>query len=659
LQGLWQGCKTPAVSVLHRAALSTIVRRQPVRALCRAEAKGGENVKKVALIRLIFAFTRRFNGTIALSLLQRLRMQNLKIGARLGLAFGVVLVLMASIALVALLAFSHLRSVSSEVANTLYPETKLVGEIRAHLLEVSTAARDMLLFKDEAALQREQAAIVTARGAVSQAMDYLEKNIQREDGKRLFAEVLSARQEFASQLDNFMKLVADHKMEEAQAALVGPLDSAQIAYAERLGKLLVYQDGLVTTVGEEAVQANSSASHIIEVLAVVALVAGFGLSALVTRSIVLPVQTALDTANKVAQGDLTLQIAVSGQDEVGQLLRALQTMVGSLSGVVRNVRESADSVSNASSEIAQGNSDLSARTEAQASALQETAASMDALGSTVRHNAENARQANQLALSASSVAVQGGEVVGQVVHTMKDINESSRKISDIISVIDGIAFQTNILALNAAVEAARAGEQGRGFAVVASEVRSLAGRSAEAAKEIKSLINASVERVEHGTTLVDQAGTTMDEVVSAIKRVTDLMGEISAASVEQSAGVVQVGEAVTQMDRSTQQNAALVEEMAAAASSLRSQAQDLVQQVALFKLNGSDGLARAAVRSGPSPTFKGPERRGQATPPVKPRPAPAAPAAASAPPAAAAPKAAAKPAPAPVAAAADDEWETF
>ena len=263
---------------------------------------------------------------------------------------------------------------------------------------------------------------------------------------------------------------------------------------------------------------------------------------------------------------------------------ALQATLARMDGAVSAVRASAGSMDVACAEIATGNHDLSARTESQASALQETAASMEQLGSTVRQNADNALQANQLAQSASTVAVKGGEVVAQVADTMKGINDSSKKISDIISVIDGIAFQTNILALNAAVEAARAGEQGRGFAVVASEVRSLAGRSADAAKEIKTLINDSVQRVEHGTVLVDQAGTTMTEVVSSIRRVTDIMGEISAASSEQSQGVSQVGEAITQMDQSTQQNAALVEEMAAAASSLKSQAQDLVGAVSVFKL---------------------------------------------------------------------------
>jgi len=309
-----------------------------------------------------------------------------------------------------------------------------------------------------------------------------------------------------------------------------------------------------------------------------------------SRSIGQGIGRAAKLADRVAQGDLSTHIEATGRDEIGQLLASLHKMQTSLASVVSSVREDSEKVAVASAQIAQGNKNLSARTENQASSLEETAASMEQLSSMVKQNADNARQANKLAQSASTVAVQGGEVVAQVVDTMKGINDSSRKISDIISVIDSIAFQTNILALNAAVEAARAGEQGRGFAVVASEVRSLAGRSADAAKEIKRLISDSVGRVDQGTLLVDQAGRTMIEVVGSIRRVTDLMGEISTASNEQALGVAQIGEAVTHMDQVTQQNAAQVEEMAAAAESLKSQALALVQVVGAFHL-GDTGLS--------------------------------------------------------------------
>lgn len=304
----------------------------------------------------------------------------------------------------------------------------------------------------------------------------------------------------------------------------------------------------------------------------------------VVRSILMPLGQSITMVRRMAEGDLSEDMATDGKDELTDLQVSLRDMQGSFTGIVQAVRGNAESVATASSEIAQGNQDLSERSEEQASTLQETAATMDQLGSTVRNNADNARQASQLALGASTVAAKGGSVVGQVVNTMSGINDSSKKIAEIIGVIDGIAFQTNILALNAAVEAARAGEQGRGFAVVASEVRSLAQRSAQAAKEIKQLITASVEQVELGTALVGQAGNTMTEIVTAIDRVSQTVADISAASTEQSAGVAQVGLAVSQMDQNTQRNAALVEESAAAAESLKQQAQALVQAVAVFKL---------------------------------------------------------------------------
>ncbi len=380
-------------------------------------------------------------------------------------------------------------------------------------------------------------------------------------------------------------------------------DNADRSFAA-LTELKAAEDGLAARKVEAGLAANAFArtSSIVAAVLVSGGALWFGMTMI--RNLVRPIRQGADAARRMAAGDLTVELPARGKDEVGQLLQALSDMQKSLSGIVQGVRSNAESVATASAQIAQGNQDLSQRTDEQASTLQATSASMNALGGTVRQNADNARQANQLALGASTVAIKGGDVVGRVVDTMKGINDSSKRIADIISVIDGIAFQTNILALNAAVEAARAGEQGRGFAVVASEVRSLAQRSAEAAKEIKQLINASVERVDQGTALVDEAGATMTEVVASIRRVTDIMGEIDAASTEQNAGVAQIGSAVTQMDQATQQNAALVEESAAAAESLKVQAQQLVQTVAVFTLATGQGSPAFAATAQVKASFK-------------------------------------------------------
>ena len=376
------------------------------------------------------------------------------------------------------------------------------------------------------------------------------------------------------------------------------------------------------------------------VLAFMGFLSAFSIS--VARSISRPLNEAVRIAQTVAAGDLTSRIEVDGADEASQLLRALKDMNESLVRIVGEVRVSTDTIATASGQIASGNMDLSARTESQASSLEKTASSMEELTSTVKQNADNARQANQLAVSASEVAVKGGSVVTQVVDTMGSINASSKKIVDIIGVIDGIAFQTNILALNAAVEAARAGEQGRGFAVVAAEVRNLAQRSAGAAKEIKTLIGDSVDKVEVGAKLVDQAGATMQEIVDSVRRVTDIMSEITAASQEQMSGIEQVNEAVTQMDSSTQQNAALVEEAAAAAQSLRDQAGKLSQVVSVFKLDGGKAvMAKRTIDITPKQ-----QSNAAAALPKKP----------------AAPKIAATPAPRKLSSAAQtsgDDWEEF
>jgi methyl-accepting chemotaxis protein len=359
-----------------------------------------------------------------------------------------------------------------------------------------------------------------------------------------------------------------------------------VASHETLFKLIELQGAVAKQEFEQAHSRSVTSRNLVIAVIVIGLGLATWLGFVLIRAIIHPLDAAVKLARAVAEGDLTHRIDVHSKDEIGQLMQALKDMTDNLVTIVGQVRTGTDSVATASNQIATGNLDLSSRTEEQASSLEETASSMEELTSTVKQNAENARQANQLVVSTADIAVKGGRVVGQVVDTMASIKDSSRKISDIIGVIDGIAFQTNILALNAAVEAARAGEQGRGFAVVASEVRNLAQRSAGAAKEIKALIEDSVGKVDAGGRLVDEAGKTMDEIVSSVKRVTDIMGEIAAASQEQSAGIEQVNQAITQMDNVTQQNSALVEEAAAAAESLQDQAGKLAEAVSVFRLEG-------------------------------------------------------------------------
>jgi len=552
---------------------------------------------------------------------------NLKIATRLKLVLGVMTVMLFGMAGLSLWQMKAMDASTREITTNWLPSVELVNQMNTAAANYRAQEFKHVLSTDAQEMAAVEKRIGDYKAAFDKSHDAYVKLISSEQERKIY-------ESFAADWKQYLQihermLEASRKNENDQAKTLMNQDSVPVyrRLSASLEQLVALNNDGAEAEAKRSDDVSVRAQYLMGGAALVGLVLAIAASLWLVRSIVGPLNQAVEVADRVAAGDLTGSFGATSQDEAGLLLQALARMQSALVGVVASVRTGSESVATASSEIAQGNNDLSQRTEEQASALEETAASMEELSSTVKQNADNARQANQLAQNASSVAVKGGEVVAQVVDTMKDINDSSRKISDIIAVIDGIAFQTNILALNAAVEAARAGEQGRGFAVVASEVRSLAGRSAEAAKEIKNLISTSVERVEQGTALVDQAGTTMTEVVASIRRVNDIMGEISAASNEQSQGVSQIGEAITQMDQVTQQNAALVEEMAAAASSLKSQAQELVGTVAVFKLGaGQEGgfaapPARTTAVSAPKSFAAGKKVVAKAAPKAQPKPA--------------------------------------
>jgi methyl-accepting chemotaxis protein len=534
-----------------------------------------------------------------------MNLNNLKISTRLMATFGVLVTLMLALATSAILNMGVMRASTAEIATNWLPSVELVNQMMAEMQHVMNT--------DDAVLDGQEKSLAAELEDFEKVHQAYVKLISSDEERKLHDSFVADWKRYLDMNNQALAHSRTNENAQAKALVEGELPKLFESANATLVKLIDLNHAGAMAASEHAEHAYYSARNTTIAIALAAMLIATVAALWLIRSIGRPLARAMQAADRVADGDLSQPIEVSSQDETGHLLQALQRMQQSLVRAVGSVRENAEGVATASAQIAQGNQDLSQRTEQQASSLEETAASMEELSSTVKQNADNARQANQLAMNASSVAVRGGEVVGHVVNTMKGINDSSKKIADIINVIDGIAFQTNILALNAAVEAARAGEQGRGFAVVASEVRNLAGRSADAAKEIKGLITASVERVEQGTALVDQAGATMQEVVSSIKRVNDIMGEISAASSEQSAGVSQIGEAVTQMDQATQQNAALVEQSAAAAESLKLQAQQLVQAMAVFKLaHHAAKPAERAVPANAAASWNGAERRGPA-----------------------------------------------
>jgi methyl-accepting chemotaxis protein len=567
-------------------------------------------------------------------------MKNLNIGVRLALGFAAVLILLVAVSVFALTRMQSASAMTDDLVSDQVRNERLIDEWQ-QVVEVNAARTTAAYLAPD---QSEQSAVEGQMKASSaratEIQNKLTEVLVQPAEKARLAEVLATRSAYTAARARVFKEKTAGNADVAKQIYTDEMVVKRSAYLAALAKMSAGQRAGVDATAAAIRATYDSARTLTVSLSLVAVLLGVTFAVMITRAITIPLREAVRVAETVSAGDLTSVIAVDSADETGKLMGALKSMNDSLVRIVGEVRQGTETIGTASSEIAVGNMDLSARTEQQASALEETASSMEELTSTVKFNADNARQANQLAITASEVASRGGAVVSEVVATMGSINESARKIVDIISVIDGIAFQTNILALNAAVEAARAGEQGRGFAVVASEVRNLAQRSAAAAKEIKTLIGDSVDKVDTGSRLVDQAGKTMDEVVTAITRVTDIMNEITTASDEQREGIEQVNMAITQMDSVTQQNAALVEEAAAAAASMQEQAARLTEVVGVFKLDLPAAPRAAMTRAAP------------------PRPLPVAKPAPRA--AVAAPEAKSSPAPRPaVAVHARDEWEEF
>jgi methyl-accepting chemotaxis protein len=549
--------------------------------------------------------------------LLHMQIKNIRIGQRLTLGFGIVIALLI---LLAGLSYSRIGGLNGEISlivNDRYPKTVIANTIKSHISEVSRSMLNVLIMTDADQIKKELSNINDESRANNEALENLTKIITDEKGQTHLKEIIAIRDKILPIQTKFVNLVNEDRKDEAMMKFMFSIRPVQSKYFIALDEFLKHQNSQMEQAGNDSSLVATQTGTLILLLALVASGISVLVAVLATRSITGPLNEAVGIAKRVAEGDLSSNIEVKTQDETGQVMAALRDMNDSLMRIVGEVRSGTETIASVSGEIASGNLDLSNRTEEQATSLQQTATSMRDLTDTVKQNAEHALQANKLAMSASEVAEKGGVVVSQVVETMGSINASSRKIVDIIAVIDGIAFQTNILALNAAVEAARAGEQGRGFAVVASEVRNLAQRSAAAAKEIKTLIGDSVDKVTTGSNLVSQAGVTMDEVVASVKRVTDIMADITAASQEQSAGIERVNQTIAQMDYVTQQNAALVEEAAAAAEAMQNQASSLAQVVSVFKLADSKGTPMMASVSKLNPVSKAVTRKISPSMPIK------------------------------------------
>ncbi|ALK98625.1 chemotaxis protein [Massilia sp. WF1] len=510
--------------------------------------------------------------------------QHLKIASKLLVAFTLVIAMTCGMGIFSIVQLVKVSNSSADIAKNWLPAIRHIGEVQTSLARFRISEATHILQDDEAGMKAADKALSTRRDTMRRQQDALAALVSDPEEKRIHAELQQDIDAYMAESGKLTALSHAGNKDEARALFKGASNKIYRKINEEFEALAKYNDD-GSNASELAAEQIFGMSRKLIVGALMLLVGvGLLLALWMARMVAGPLKEAVGVAQRVADGDLTATIEAPSRDETGMLMRSLRDMNHSLALVVGQVRGSTEAIATASAQIASGNLDLSARTEGQASSLEETAAAMEELTATVRQNAENARLADQLAQSASSVAADGGKVVGEVIATMEAISAASRKVVDIIGVIDGIAFQTNILALNAAVEAARAGEQGRGFAVVASEVRTLAQRSATAAKEIKQLIGDSVQQMNSGTVLVQQAGTTMEQVVASVRRVSDVVGEISASSLEQRSGIEEINKAVVQIDETTQRNAALVEEAAAAAAALQEQAAQLAAVVSRFRL---------------------------------------------------------------------------
>ncbi len=508
----------------------------------------------------------------------------MSLGKRLTLSFTVVIAFMALLALLSAMRIQGLNAEIESIVKDRYPKTNIANSIKAQINEISRSMLAVLIMTDPGQIKDELTKIDKVNAANNEAIATLDRIITDDEGRALLKTIVEIRDKFKPLQAAFVTLVNEDKKEEAQLKYLFSMRPLQKKYFDALDAFVKYQDGQMASAGDTSAQVAHQTMVWIITLALAAAVASTVVGFLVTRSIVGPLKNAVTVTQRVADGDLTSAIDAGSKDEVGRMMEGLRHMNDSLRQLVSEVRSSAHTIASNAQEIASGNNQLNDRTVEQAHILQQTTSAMHELTGIVRHSADSTREANQLAATASDIAVKGGSVVSQVVETMGSIHGSSKKIADIIGVIDGIAFQTNILALNAAVEAARAGEQGRGFAVVASEVRSLAQRSATAAKEIKALIDDSVTNVENGSRLVNQAGTTMTELVASVQRVSTIMAEITSANREQNASIERVNQSIVHMEEVTQQNAAMVEEAASSAQSMHNEADHLTGAISVFKL---------------------------------------------------------------------------